>query len=78
MNTKPDWANAPSWARYLAQDQYGAWGWYEKKPVIDLDYGLWDIDDVSHKWVRPDDIDFEADFEENDGFAETLESRPRG
>lgn len=30
---KPNWENAPDWARYLAMDKDGRWHWYEHKPV---------------------------------------------
>lgn len=29
---KPDWSDAPDWARYLAQDKDGEWWWYEHMP----------------------------------------------
>ena len=29
---KPDWKDAPEWARYLAMDKDGTWWWYEIKP----------------------------------------------
>jgi hypothetical protein len=30
---KPDWDNAPSWAKYfLTQDDMGWWGYFEEKP----------------------------------------------
>lgn len=29
---KPDWKNAPSWAKYLAMDDAGFWYWFERKP----------------------------------------------
>ena len=32
MNGKPDWKDAPKWAKFLAQDSYGAWCWHEKEP----------------------------------------------
>lgn len=28
------WHEAPSWARYAAMDEDGAWFWYEKEPII--------------------------------------------
>lgn len=34
MNGKPDWKNAPEWARFLAMDETGDWYWYENKPFI--------------------------------------------
>jgi hypothetical protein len=30
---KPDWKDAPEWARYLAMDKNGSWLWYENEPT---------------------------------------------
>lgn len=35
LNGKPDWAAAPEWAEYLAQDHDGDWYWWDSKPVND-------------------------------------------
>jgi hypothetical protein len=32
--TKPDWSDAPAFARYLAMDTNGVWCWYEDKPKL--------------------------------------------
>ncbi|NII73956.1 hypothetical protein FHW84_002529 [Dyella sp. SG562] len=29
---KPDWKDAPEWAKWLAQDDNGKWFWYEVQP----------------------------------------------
>lgn len=29
---KPEWSDAPEWARYLAQDKDGEWYWFECEP----------------------------------------------
>jgi hypothetical protein len=39
--TKPDWKDAPDFARYLAMDRDGEWYWYEEKPTIENNE-LWD------------------------------------
>jgi len=31
---KPDWKDAPEWARWLAQDGNGVWFWYSTKPKV--------------------------------------------
>jgi hypothetical protein len=41
MKSKPDWSEAPSWATWLAEDQDGEWTWYEHKPVLDREKGIW-------------------------------------
>lgn len=30
---KPDWKDAPEWAKFLAMDSDGWWFWYEAEPV---------------------------------------------
>jgi hypothetical protein len=30
---KPDWKDAPEWARFLAMDADGDWFWFEEKPT---------------------------------------------
>ena len=77
VNIKPDWKNAPSWAAWLAQDGYGAWGWYEKKPIaLDDDYGCWDIVYSVDQWTRPGNTDWDEPFTNNTFWADTLEPRP--
>jgi len=29
---KPEWDEAPEWAKWLAQDYLGGWWWFESKP----------------------------------------------
>lgn len=29
---KPDWKDAPEWAKYLAMDSDGEWNWHEFQP----------------------------------------------
>lgn len=31
---KPDWKDAPEWARWLAMDADGEWFFYEEKPSL--------------------------------------------
>ena len=40
---KPDWKDAPKWAKWLAQDRcYNAWHWFEYKPSISISgYDIW-------------------------------------
>jgi hypothetical protein len=30
---KPDWKDAPEWAKYVAQDSDETWWWYEAEPI---------------------------------------------
>ena len=32
---KPDWKDAPEWAKWLAMDGDGWWYWYARKPIKD-------------------------------------------
>jgi len=41
MNNKPDWKDAPEWAKYLAMDESGRWVWYEQQPYIGSQSGVW-------------------------------------
>ena len=34
---KPDWKDAPEWAKWLAKDQQGRWQWWEKEPALFCD-----------------------------------------
>jgi hypothetical protein len=31
---KPDWKDAPAWAKWLAMDNDGTWFWYAEKPTL--------------------------------------------
>ena len=60
---RPDWADAPSWAKYLAMDSDGCWGWYSKKPTK-YQNCFWDLDDKRANAYCPK-------------WETTLESRPK-
>ena len=38
---KPDWKDAPEWAKYLAVDGDGQWYWYQCQPVWDERMSRW-------------------------------------
>lgn len=40
---KPDWSEAPEWARYVAQDKSGEWYWFEHEPKKESG-GYWYLD----------------------------------
>jgi hypothetical protein len=62
---KPNWKDAPSWAKYVAQDGSGAWYWYKKKPSMG-NYGWLDITG-----------DFMKCKPSNDNWKQTVEKRPQ-
>lgn len=33
---KPNWENAPEWAKWLAMDSRGDWWWYAEEPQVGL------------------------------------------
>jgi len=33
MGNRPDWANSPRWARWVAMDGDGFWRWHEAEPI---------------------------------------------
>ena len=39
---KPDWKDAPDWARYMAQDKDDEWYWFEYEPK--KAQGYWELD----------------------------------
>ena len=60
---KPDWKDAPAWAKYLACDGDGAWWWYDNKPRFSA---------ISQTWggIVGGEIAYTGNA------AETLEARP--
>jgi hypothetical protein len=68
---KPNWNDAPEWARWLACDEDGNWFWYEEKPEIKSDeYGWSVLDSVLFEYAGCT----EAFICEN--WEEALEARP--
>lgn len=62
--SKPSWDNSPFWANYLAQDESGAWYWFENEPRRN----------ASGEWVCMNGDCEQA--ESNTEWATTLEKRP--
>ena len=60
---KPDWKDAPDFARYLAQDADGGWFWFQNKPVF-TQFWWMNTDGGMYARVRPTDC------------GSTLEERP--
>lgn len=61
----PNWADAPSWANWLAQDLSGAWVWYHDKPLPN-----------SHEWAR-NGFDKHCAVRINQNWQQTLQQRPK-
>ena len=38
---KPNWEDAPRWAKYLAMDEENSWYWYEYTPEFRHSIGVW-------------------------------------
>lgn len=64
---KPEWKDAPEWARYIAQDRDGLWCWFELEPQVRINY--WAVNDNGGRH-------FVIDNEKNLGFKDSLEARP--
>lgn len=64
--SKPSWDDAPEWAQFVAQDQSGAWYWYEYEPSM-----------LSDQWHEPSDEGrVNQAYVLVDGWVDTLERRP--
>lgn len=66
MGGRPNWAKAPKWANYAAQDANGEWYWYQRMPVTE-----------DREWYD-DSIDgrVERAYPEYEGWKSSLEHRP--
>jgi len=38
---KPDWKDAPEWAKWLAMDDGGEWTWFEVEPEVEEALRFW-------------------------------------
>jgi len=59
---KPDWNDAPEWAKYLAMDGDSVWVWYGSEPRWNPDRDKWE----SRGWIQR--MSIEA--------VDTMEQRP--
>lgn len=67
---KPDWKDAPKFARFIAADSDGCWCWFRNRPE-------WlDMNDGSGMWVDP--TGGEGAVACMASAADTLEARPEG
>ena len=63
---KPDWKDAPEWAKYLAMDKNGAWWWYETEPH-----------NTSNNWYPIGNVHYEMYTpSESEEWKKSLEKRP--
>lgn len=65
---KPDWKDAPEWAKWLCQDSDGRWVWFERKPRTCSGSDDWKQGRVYGMW------DYAQNVVAN--WKETLERRP--
>jgi hypothetical protein len=61
-----DWAAAPEWANYAAQDADGEWYWYEKEPFR-----------TGNLWGYQDNTRYCPVVPRNKNWQTTLQKRPR-
>lgn len=47
---KPDWKDAPEWAKYLCMDQTGDWFWFELEPEWNYYLLAWMQREGAGKW----------------------------
>jgi hypothetical protein len=40
-SARPNWEDAPEWAKHLAMDADGEWWWFEVAPVLAVGDGCW-------------------------------------
>ena len=75
--SKPSWKDAPDWANWLAQGQYGVWYWYKDKPKLfcmkGLSVALW-VPMMVNKEIGM--YQFAEDGGINPYWRSTLEARP--
>jgi hypothetical protein len=64
LRSKPDWADAPAWAEFLACDLTGVWYWYDEEPTAG-----------GYVWDVPSQLEF-ASKDKIETWKNTLEKRP--
>ena len=63
---KPDWKDAPVFAKWLAQDADGRWWWHSTRPMLDDDF----------EWYGSTKFRLAGNTENHDSFRDSLEARP--
>ncbi|CAA2366816.1 hypothetical protein [Xanthomonas phage Olaya] len=51
--SKPDWKDAPEWARWMARDADGEWRVFENQPSPDLEAGIHRPNGGRHMPLKP-------------------------
>lgn len=52
---KPQWKDAPDWARFLAHDVIFGWYWYENEPVLNDD-DIYESSSGRYKYAIPNGV----------------------
>lgn len=67
---KPEWSDAPAWAKWLARDPNGDWNWYDERPTVTTaNGGAWTDD--GYGWMKAGNYGQSAN-----GWERSLEPRP--
>jgi hypothetical protein len=69
MKQKPDWKDAPEWAKWLGMDDNGEWYWFREKPTLLEEGEMWGYWDAPHGAFEH--VEVEVDWKT------TLEPRPK-
>lgn len=64
---KPQWSDAPEWAKWLAMDANGEWWWFQRQPVTASEWRM---------ERSPDGQLSEATPQPDPNWRDTLEPRP--
>jgi hypothetical protein len=59
QSPKPDWAEAPKWAKFLAMDSNFVWSWFQYEPIYRA--GVWCPDrgqmERASPWIGKDSLE---------------------
>lgn len=72
---KPDWKDAPEWAKWLVMDGDGWWYWSEDEPGFDIEEQAWFGDDEDAQSTVASDEPDESGIDWDHAF-DTKEPRP--
>jgi len=66
---KPDWKDAPEWAKWLAMDENGDWFWFEFSPTIDNEISCWEVRRGTYQYAW-------SEYAECPEWQESLKAKP--